>query len=38
MLGSKPLRHNAGIQSKVAIAGAQLASSRAHLTQALNDM
>jgi alkylation response protein AidB-like acyl-CoA dehydrogenase len=38
MLASKPLRENAGVQSKVATAEAQLQSSRAYLMQALNDM
>jgi indole-3-acetate monooxygenase len=38
MLGSKPLRDNAVIQSKVAVAEAQWRSSRAFLMQALGDM
>jgi alkylation response protein AidB-like acyl-CoA dehydrogenase len=38
MLASKPLRDNAVVQSKVAIAEAQLQSSRAYLMQTLNDM
>jgi alkylation response protein AidB-like acyl-CoA dehydrogenase len=38
MLGSKPLRDNPVIQSKVAVAEAQWQSSRAFLMQALGDM
>src|SRR5262249_61614396 len=38
MLGSKPLRDNPVVQSKVAVAEAQWQSSRAFLMQALGDM
>lgn len=38
MLGSKPLRDNPVVQSKVAVAEAQWQSSRAYLMQALQDM
>jgi alkylation response protein AidB-like acyl-CoA dehydrogenase len=38
MLGSKPLRENPVIQSKVAVAEAQWQSARAFLTQALREM
>ena len=38
MLGSKPLRDNPVVQSKVAVAEAQWQSSRAYLIQALSDM
>jgi alkylation response protein AidB-like acyl-CoA dehydrogenase len=38
MLGSKPLRDNAVVQSKVAVAEAQWQSSRAYLMQSLRDM
>ena len=38
MLGSKPLRDNPVVQSKVAVAEAQWQSSRAYLMQALRDM
>jgi indole-3-acetate monooxygenase len=38
MLGSKPLRDNPVVQSKVAVAEAQLQSSRAYLMHALHEM
>ena len=38
MLGSKPLRDNPVVQSKVAVAEAEWQSSRAYLMQALRDM